>query len=51
MSIQGEYQTQNFMLLLQKNNLVSGIHTSGNVENNPITAFNITVKKRGNNDY
>lgn len=39
------------MLLLQKNNLVSGIHTSGNVENNPITAFNITVKKRGNNDY
>ena len=34
-----------------KNNLVSGIHTSGNVENNPITAFNITVKKRGNNDY
>ena len=34
-----------------KNNLVSGIHTSGNLENNPITAFNITVKKRGNNDY
>lgn len=34
-----------------KNNLVSGIHTSGKVENNPITAFNITVKKRGNNDY